>query len=149
MFLFQMIFILIFRVGFDFTYLQINSKTLREFSLKLQTRSDNTVHMVVFLYKEQSIVSYPSPDPLPPLSNSNFFSREPSPSSLSSYHQVPTSLPPSPPLRTFCPCCYCNLEHGEFCCFYDQTFYHPKRERIIPLQNISFGTRHSPQHSIF
>jgi len=151
-FLFQMISVLLLRFAYGLTLLRINSETLREFSFKLRTRSDNTVYTVTVLYQEQSVVRYPTLDPLPHLPDHNSpqdsSSQGSSPCSLSSYHQAPASLPPSPPLGTFCPCCKCNLERGKFCRHSDQTFYRPEGERIIALQDISIGTRHSPQHSI-
>jgi len=113
----------------------------------MQAISDDTVHRITVLYKKQSIVSNPTLDPLPPSPDNNS-SHHPSPSSSSSYHQAPASFPPSPPLGTFCSRCSCNLEHGEFCRHHNQTFYCSEGERIIVLQNISLGTRHSPQCSI-
>jgi len=140
-----MVSVLLVRFGYGLALLQINSETPRDFSLELRTRSADTIHIVTVLYREQSVERYPTLDPLPPSSDHNSplesSPRGSSPGSLSSYHQAPASLPPSPPYRTICPRCQRNLEPGEFCRHSDHTYYRPEGERIIALQNISVETR--------
>jgi len=99
--------------------------------------------MVVLLYREQLIVNYPSPNPLPPSSNNNSSPQNPSPSSsLNSYHHAPSSLL----LDYHCPCCNCNLKSGEICTYTKYTYYHSEEGEItIPLRNPSthYGIHHS------
>jgi len=59
-FIYQMLSVLILQIGFGIAYFQINSETPRELSLELWTTTDNTLHTVVVLYREQSMVSFPT-----------------------------------------------------------------------------------------